>query len=231
MQIREGRGPELRLPPPAPCTLVPWSHLGQMGHEPGRGPGNMLRTRCCRGAVPSQVNKLHTKHKQSAVCLAPFRGRHVHRNEPSSEKWLYILGVGWGWGWAWGRGGWHLPHASSAPCLIAWPSQVNGWKGNFRSAAERPMENSTVQPADLSLQSWPICWGGGGRQPESLERCRGPDTEECSLAAGVPNGLEASQAELSHREAQVCREQHTGIKRTPSGSRECEGLPFQQGES
>lgn len=67
--------------PPAPCTPVPWSHLGQMGREPGRGPGNMLGTRCCCGAVPSQVNKLHTKHKQSAVCLAPFRGRPVHRQE------------------------------------------------------------------------------------------------------------------------------------------------------
>lgn len=81
MQTRTRPRATSQPPPPAPCTPVPWSHLGQMGHEPGRGPGNMLGTRCCRGAVPSQVNKLHTKHKQSAVCLAPFRGRPIHRQE------------------------------------------------------------------------------------------------------------------------------------------------------
>jgi hypothetical protein len=37
--------------------------------------GSMLEGRCCCRAVPSQVNKLHTKHEQSVTCLAPLGGR------------------------------------------------------------------------------------------------------------------------------------------------------------
>lgn len=73
MQKRKGLGPEPQAPPLAPHTLVSWSQRGQMRHQPGRGPGNMLKTRCCHGALPFQVSKLHTKHKQSPVCLSPIQ--------------------------------------------------------------------------------------------------------------------------------------------------------------
>lgn len=77
----------------SPCTPVPWSHLGQMGREPGREFGNMLEARCCRRAVPSQVNKLHTKHKQSAACLSPLRGRRVPGSS-SISLWAVEAGPG-----------------------------------------------------------------------------------------------------------------------------------------
>lgn len=88
LQKREGWGPEPRRLLPLPA---PWSHLGQMGREPGCGLGNMLGTRCCHRAVPSQVNKLHTNHKQSAACHCRFGGRPAHGKE-LPQGWSCISG-------------------------------------------------------------------------------------------------------------------------------------------
>lgn len=58
----------------------------------------------------------------------------------------------------------------------------------YKHSAERAAESRAVQPADLSLQNWPVCRGGGGGRPGSWARCRGPDTAEPSLPAGVLMG-------------------------------------------
>lgn len=81
--------------------------------------------------MTSQVNKLHTKHKQSAACLSPLRGRCVHRMScPPRSSFISLWAVqAWcdrsrrqGWG---GLRGHNLPQASDTPETTAqcsWPT-------------------------------------------------------------------------------------------------------------